>query len=334
MLGILKQGWYQLGNHKKTVFYFYCANLLVAALLLVPFMQVFEDSLGPGLYRDKLVGQLDYDWYTLFTDRVTGFASTFTPWVLGAGPFARNWEVLLDGDLTELPWVIVSLGALYTLLNSFLLAAAVGSLALDPEGTSFREFFRNGGMFFGRFFRLAVLAVLAFWFVGSWIVEPLSDLVEKLTNAAVTDRGAFYWNVTHYVIVLVIFLFLNMLFDYAKIKTALEDRTSVVVAFFSALKFCTTSFFSSFGFYLLITVVGLACVVLYTGIEWLLPQQGWLTILLAAIVQQLYMMGRLTVKLLFYSGQMQFYLKRTETLFPEPALAVPPTDPLGVDSGL
>jgi len=168
-------------------------------------------------------------------------------------------------------------------------------------------------MFFGRFFRLTVLAVLAFWFLGSWIVEPLSDLGEKLTNAAVTDRGAFYWDVGRYGIVLVMFLFLNMLFDYAKIKTALEDRTSAVVAVFSALKFCTTSFFSSFGLYLLLTVVGLAWVVLYTGIEWLLPQQSWLTILLAIVVQQLYMMGRLTVKLLFYSGQMQFYLSRKAT---------------------
>ncbi len=334
MLELLKQGWKQLKNHKKTVFYFYCANLLVAALLLVPFMQVFEDSLGPGLYRDKMEGRLDYDWYTLFTDRVTGFASTFTPWVLGVGPFARNLEVLLDGELTRFPWGIVSLGALYILLNSFLLAAAVGSLALDPQGTSFREFFRNGGMFFGRFFRVAVLAILAFWFVGSWIVEPLSDLGEKLTNAAVTDRGAFYWNLTRYLIVLTIFLILNMLFDYAKIKIALEDRTSALVAFISALKFCTTHFFFSFGFYLLIISLGLVWVVLYTGIEWLLPQQGWLTILLATLVQQLYMVGRLTVKLFFYSGQMQLYLRRTRTLIPEPALAAPPRDLLGADSRL
>jgi hypothetical protein len=277
-------------------------------------MQVFEDSLGPGLYRDKLEGRLDYDWYTLFTDRETGFASTFSPWVRGVGPFARTLERLLDGELTRLPGVIVSLGVLYILLNSFLLAAAVGSLALDPQGTSFREFFRNGGMFFGRFFRLAVLAILTFWLVGSWIVEPLSDLGEKLTNAALTDRGAFYWNLTRYLIVLVIFLLLNMLFDYAKIKIALEDRTSALVAFLSALKFCAAHFLISFGFYLLIVALGLVWVVLYAGIEWLLPQQGWLTILLAAIVQQLYMLGRLTVKLLFYSGQMQLYLSMKDTL--------------------
>jgi hypothetical protein len=281
-----------------------------------------------------LEGSLDYDWYTLFTDRVTGFASTFTPWVLGVGPFARNLEVLLDGEITRLPGVIVSLGAFYILLNSFLMAAAVGSLALDPQGTSFREFFRNGGMFFGRFFRLAVLAILAFWFVGSWIGEPLSDLGEKLANAAVTDRGAFYWNLARYLIVLVIFLFLNMLFDYAKIKIALEDRTSALVAFFSALKFCTTHFFVSFGFYLLIISLGLVWVVLYTGIEWLLPQQGWLTILLATLVQQLYMVGRLTLKLLFYSGQMQLYLRRKETLLVVPESFPPRTDPLGADSGL
>lgn len=310
MFEALKQGWKQLKYHKKAVFYFYLMNLLVAGLLLVPFMQIFEKSLGPGLYRDRLEARIDWDWYTLFTDRVTGFASTFTPWVLGAGPFAQNLETLLDGELLELPWVIVSLGGLYILLNSFLLAGAVGSFALDATGTGFREFFRNGGTFFGRFFRLTVLAVLAFWFVGSWIVEPLGDLGEKLTNAALTDRGAFGWNLARYLIVLGIFLFLNMTFDYAKIKTALEDRTSALVAFFSAVKFCAVHCFASFGFYLLITALGLVWVVLYTGIEWLLPQQSGLTILAAVIVQQLYMVGRLTVKLLFYSGQMQFYLNR------------------------
>ncbi len=258
MFGRLQEGWKLLRRHKKAVIYFYLANLLVASLLLFPFMQVFEDSLGPGLYREKLVGDLDYDWYGLVQDRVTGFASTFTPWVLGAGPFARNLELLLDGELTELPWAIVSLGALYILLNSFLLAAAVGSFALEPQGTSIRQFFRNGGMFFGRFFRLAVLAVLAFWFVASWMVEPLGDLGEYLTNQALTDRGAFFWNLARYLIVLGIFLFLNMLFDYAKIKTAIENRTSVLLAFISAVRFCVTYFFSAFGFYLLITALGLA----------------------------------------------------------------------------
>ncbi|MCZ6486524.1 MAG: hypothetical protein O6826_12585 [Acidobacteria bacterium] len=308
MVGLLQEGWQLLRRHKKAVIYLYLANLFVASLLLFPFMQVFEDSLGPGLYREKLVGELDYDWYGLFQDRVTGFASTFAPWVLGGGPFARNLELLLDGELTQLPWAIISLGVLYILLNSFLLAAAVGSFALEPQGTGIRQFFRNGGLFFGRFFRLAVLAVLAFWFVASWMVEPLGDLVEYLTNQALTDRVAFYWNLARYLIVLGIFLFLNMLFDYAKIQTAVENRTSVLLAFISAVRFCVRYFFAAFGFYLLITALGLAWVILYTSLEGLLPQQSWGTILLAIIGQQLYLMGRLMVKLLFYSGQMQFYL--------------------------
>lgn len=99
MFGRLQDGWQLLRRHKKAGIYFYLANLVVASLLLFPFMQVFEDSLGPGLYREKLVGELDYDWYGLFQDRVTGFASTLAPWVLGAGPFARNLELLLDGEL-------------------------------------------------------------------------------------------------------------------------------------------------------------------------------------------------------------------------------------------
>ena len=316
MFRLLGQGWKLLKNHKKAVVYFYLTNLLVAALLLFPFMEIFEDSLGPGLYREKLLPALDYDWYTLFQDRVTGFASSFAPWVMGAGPFAKNLETLLDGKLTDFPWEIVTLGGLYVVLNSFLLAAAVGSFALDPKGTSVREFFRTGGMFFGRFFRLAILALLAFWLVDSWIVEPLTDWVKQLADEALTDRGAFYWNFGRYLLLLVIFLVLNMLFDYAKVKTAVEDRTSMVLALFSAMNFCTSYFFSAFGFYLLIVLLGVSGVVVYTGVEHFFPQQTWLAVLLALVWQQLYMIGRMIIKLLFYSSQMQFYLQREGALPP------------------
>ncbi|MDA2938223.1 hypothetical protein MYX75_08185 [Acidobacteria bacterium AH-259-A15] len=316
MLGALEKGWKLLGHHKKALLCLYLTNLFVAALLILPFMEIFDRSLGPGLYREKLVEELDYDWYRLFQDRVTGLASTFAPSVMGAGPFARNLEALLDGKLTQLPWAVLSLGGLYILLNSFLLAAAVGSFALDPKGTTMREFFRTGGTFFGRFFRLSILGGLAFWFVSSWIVEPLTYFANHIANRSVTDTAAFYWNFARYLVVLVLFLFLNMVFDYAKIKTAVEDRTSVLLAFFSSLTFCINNFFLAYGFYLFIVAIGLFWVGVYTGLEHLLPQQSWFTIALAFIWQQLFMMGRLALKLLFYSGQMQFYLDRPERLRP------------------
>lgn len=310
MLKALSEGWRLLTQHKKSVLFLYLANLMVAALLLVPFMEAFDRSLGPGLYREQMVNSLDYDWYTLFRDRVTGVAATFAPWVMGAGPFAKNLETLLDGEITEFPWEILSVGGLYVLLQTFLLAAALGSFALDPKGTSARDFFRNGATYFGRFFRLSLLALLMFWVIDSWIIGPLTSLVNDLAEGALTDREAFYWNLSRYLLLLAIFMVVNMFFDYAKIKAAAEDRTSMVLSLLSGISFCKRYFLSACALYLVIAGAGVVGVLVYTGVEHVLPQQTWIPILLAILWQQLYVVCRLSIKLFFYTSQMQFYLER------------------------
>ena len=310
MIRALRKGWGRLKRHKKAVACVYLTNLLVAGLLAIPFLRTVDHSFGDGAYRQKLAENLDYDWFMLFRDRVSGFASTFDPTVLGLGPFARNLEALLDGKLAELPWALLTLGGIYILLSSFLLAATLGSFALDPKGTTFRGFFRNGGVFFSRFFRITVLALLTFGLVIGWIAQPLASLVNHIAAEAVTEVSVFVWNLLRYVFLLVIFTFLNMVFDYAKIKTALEDRTSVLLAVLSAFTFCITNFLPAYGLYLLITGMGALWMLIYGLVEYLLPQRSWWTILLAFGWQQFYILGRLTIKLLFYSGQMQFLLER------------------------
>ena len=312
MRQILSGGWRLLTRHKKAVFFFYLTNVMVAAFLLVPFMEVFDHSLGLGLYREQMVHALDYDWYTLFVDRVTGFASTFAPWVMGAGPFAKNMEALLNGEITQFPWEILCLGGVYVFLQTFLLGATLGSLSLNPKGTSTRQFFQNGVIFFGRFFRLAVLALLTFWVLDSWIIEPLAFLVNKLSEGALTDRGASAWNLVYYLLMLLVFMIVNMLFDYAKIKVAIEDSTSIILSFLAGVNFCKKHFLAAFGLYLGITMLGVIGVLIYTGVEHVLPQRTWLPIVVAIFWQQLYVLGRLSIKLFFYTSQVQFYLQRQD----------------------
>lgn len=327
MWRLLKSGWGLLGCHKKTVLFFYFGNLFVGSLLLLPFMRIFEESLGPGVYREKLLKGLDYDWLTLFQDRVAGFAETFSPTVMGLGPFARNLETMLDGRLAQFPWAILTVGSVYIVLNSFLLGAAVGSIALDPGGTTAREFFRNGGEFFGRFARLAILALFTFWLVSNCIGEPLNWLVTYVGARASHEVSVFYWNVARFLFLLLFFLFLNMVFDYTRIKTAVEDRTSVTLAFLSALTFCITYFVPAFGFYLLMAGIGVLWVILYAIVEHFLPQQTLFPILLVFLWQQLYMVGRLVVKLLFYSAQLHFLLDRERPYRPAEGETIQPSSP-------
>ncbi len=309
MFHALAAGWRLLKRHKKAVLLYYLSNLLAASLLLALFMPAFEQSLGPGEYRERLVERLDYDWYELFRDRAGRLAWSFSPSVTGFGPFARNLDTLLTGRWGALPREVLALGLLYLLINCFLTAAAVGSAAVDPKGTPFREFFRTGGEFFGRFFRLSLLSLACFWALYGLATGPLQAWLNQFSEAAGTDRTAFLWGFSGLLLGGMLLGWLNLVLDYSKVITAVSDRSSVVLAFFSAFFFCATHAFPVAGLYLLLSLLGLVWVGVMTGLEGVIPQSTGLAILAAVGVQQLYLLGRLTLRFTFYTSQMEFYLR-------------------------
>lgn len=317
MIRALARGWSLLGRHKKTVCFFYLTNLLVASLLLLPFMRTFERSLGRGDYREGLLESLDYDWYELFQDRVQGFAATFSPSVTGWGPFFRNLETLLSGGWSGLPPEILGLGLIYLLANSYLTAAAVASAAIDPRGNSIREFFRVGGEYFGRFFRLSLLSVVVFALTYWVLLGPWQSWTQDMAQNAVVDRTAFLWRFSGLVSGGLLLAWLNLVFDYAKVITACSDRTSIILASISAGFFCLSRPASVGGLYLLLSLLGVLWIAVMTPLEGLIPQSTGAGILAAFLIQQLYLLGRLALRLYFYTSQMQLYLQKEALYRPE-----------------
>ena len=306
-----RQGWRVLSAHKKSVFYLYLVNLGTALLLLIPFMKAFESSLGSGFYRERLVARLDSGWLQLFQERAHGVAESFGPWVLGAGPFTNSLEFLLEGGFRELPAEILGVGGLYLFLHSFVVSAAVSSLTIDPEGTSFREFFRNGSEFFGRFLRLTLVAILGYWFLRQFVLPPVDQWVEELSDNARTEVFGFWLSLARYLVILLLLLLFDLVLDYARIKTALEDRTSIFLSVASASSFCVTHAASIAGLALLLLGCNLAWTGCYLGIEYLVGQGSWVGILAALFLQQSYMLGRMTLKLFYFSAQLQLVISRS-----------------------
>ncbi|MBI4445854.1 MAG: hypothetical protein HY645_08075 [Acidobacteria bacterium] len=296
-------------QHKKAVVFFYLSSLLVAAVLTVPLLQALQDSLGSSLYRETLLRRMDYDWWRLFQDRASGLVAMFSPTVLGLGPFAESLEILLDRSWTTLPRSLLATGVLYLLISSFFTAASLGSFAFDPAGTSIREFLLQGSRLAGRFFRIGILALATYVVLAAVVFAPMGTLESYLKQRASNDVIAFSWSFIRYSLVLLILLVTNMVFDYTKIKSAVEDRTSVVLSFLSALTLCISYFSSTFGLYLLVLAFGTAWVLVYGAVEYLIPQQSWMGIVGAFCWQQIFIAGRLGLKLLFYGSQMQLVLE-------------------------
>lgn len=309
LTGCVAQGWRNLSAHKKSILYLYLAILGSASILLLPFVESFESSLGTGLYRERLVTVLDYDWYELFRDRTRGIADSFGPWVLGAGPFLHTLEVLLEDGFGKLPSAVFGAAAIYLLLHTFVLSAAVSSLHLHPGGGGTREFLRNGAEYFGRFLRLSVLSLLLYACLRQ-VLLPVDGWVDSFSAGAATEVTGFYLSLGRYLLVLVLVLGLDLILDYARIKVVLEDRTSILLAVVAAARFCKTNFLGAGGLYLLLVGFTLVWAGLYLGFDSLVADDSWGGILVVFLAQQVQVVGKMALKLLGFAAQIQFVKSR------------------------
>jgi len=99
----------------------------------------------------------------------------------------------------------------------------------------------------------------------------------------------------------------DVIFDYAKIATCVEDRRAMFKAAFRAAGFALRNGGRAFLLYCLLVTISLALLLGY----WALSRQwrsdsSWAIVGLFA-VQQLYLLGRTAMRLLFYSSQMALY---------------------------
>ena len=119
------------------------------------------------------------------------------------------------------PWAWLYLG--YFVLEIFLDAAIVASLAITVlESRSF-SFFRHGRQYFWRFLRVALLGFL--------LTACLIFLSHFLASTLRLSSNCSF------LILLVAVFTIDVVADYVKVQTVLEERTSMFLAWLSACRF-------------------------------------------------------------------------------------------------
>ena len=317
MFEALSRGLATLKLHKKSILLPYLANLLVGLTLAVPFALQFEAMLDESAYQVQMLEGMDFVWTEWFRDNTDGPSSTFGPTLVGIAPFLHHLELILTGKLHRAPVLLLTVGALYLFLQSFMTAAILGSLANDPGGTTVREFLRNGSEFFGRILRVRLLS---FSVLGAGILAiglTLAERVGNLARAAPTDRRAFLIAIGFQAAVLVVILCFKLISDYASITVTIQDRSSVFLGYLSALGFCLSNFLPAAGLYLSLLVIGVLWALLQVGLDSLIRQTSELGILCGLLVQQVYMGGRLALRAGFLSSQTHFFLQRERLARPD-----------------
>jgi hypothetical protein len=108
-------------------------------------------------------------------------------------------------------------------------------------------------------------------------------------------------------VALLMFLFLNMVFDYAKIRTVSEDRRDPVDAVLDSFRFVARHWAATVGTYALVSVLAAGLAAVYWMLSGALPKTSLPWLVVAFVLQQAFVCGRVGVKLLYLAGQTEVW---------------------------
>lgn len=282
-------------------------NLAFSLILAVPMYHSLKDSFGNSLVGERMAEGFDYLWWEEYRDEAQGLEQTFTPSIIGKGAILNNLEGMIQLRVFDLPPVILIFGLLYIILHTFL---AGGILSLFRKGdTKFalKDFFQGAGSLFFRFFLLMLFSWVFFLIIGQVVKGSFDSILSSMRETAFSEVTPFYWGLVFSAVVFFLFLFIQMVFDYGRIKIVLEDRPNVLTSAAGAFGFVFRHLGSTLGLFYLLFLVQIVFTLIYILIQGIIPQSSFLGVALAFLFQQIFIFGLIWIRCWLYSSQMELY---------------------------
>ena len=275
-------------------------TLLIALPLSVALRGMIESHLGPSLEAEAVATATNSEWWHEFMAQASGLGTTLTPSITGFGAVLDNLSAFLDN--LPLATTIAGATAAWMLVWSFLSGGLIDRLARDRK-TRANGFFAACGVHFWRFLRIGLVAWILYAFLFGWVHGWLFDsLYTRLVHDVTVERTAFLYRIVGYALFGLILLFINVIFDYARIRTVVEDRRSAIGAVVAGARFVRRHSGRVAAVYLVNGVAFVALLAAYALLSPAAPASGggmWLALLLG----QGFIVGRHYLKLVFYASQ-------------------------------
>ena len=294
-------------------------NLLVAGALAVPLAGQMDAELQNKDAAGSMMYGFDYNWWNEWHDRQHGWPATFAPDVFGIGFAYRNLDLLLKGSLPAallgrsedgpepaLDPLLLELGVLYILLQVFLTGGVLGVLRAPAGGWTTRGLLHGAGFYFGRLLRLALVSLAVLWILFRRY-HPCAGWADERAREALSERTAMAWTLGRHALLLLAILFVNMVGGYAKAMIVLEERSSALLAWISALSFCLRNIVRVAGQYAVLTLAAVALLAVWRVLDGAFTTTGYKTQLVALLLMQALVFGRIFLRLALLGGQLEIY---------------------------
>jgi hypothetical protein len=313
MVRSLRDGFRAVARHSGLVLLVLATNVGLALLLAVPFAILVERDLARTGASSGMMYGFDYDWWSRWDSQAQGFAADFRPDLIGTGFAFRNLDLLLRGQVPGGLFAgdagpdaaILGTGVLYLLLQIFLCG---GLLAVfrSPGGWTVRGLVHACGFYFGRLFRVSLLALAAAGLVFA-LDAPFAAWLDGLAREAVSERSALALTLGRRAALLVALVLVHMVSSYAKVILVGEERRSALLAFVSSAGFCARHLVAALGQYVVVAALGLGLLRLFAVADARIDVVGWKTQLVALALFQAFVSARIALRLGLLAAQLELH---------------------------
>src|SRR6187401_3117926 len=229
------EGWARLRSAPALLLGVYAMTVVLAVPLAITMRGLLQAHLGASLAAEGAANGVNYDWWQEFASQATGLGTTFSPTIIGFAATLDNISSLLDAQREIAP--IAGALALYLLSWTFLAGGIIDRYARQRPVRA-AGFFAASGVHFFRLLRLAAVSGVVYWwlfaYVHPWLfLEWFADRTRTMS----VERDVFFWRVALYVLFGTLLVLVNVIFDYAKIRIVVEDRSSALGALSASIRF-------------------------------------------------------------------------------------------------
>jgi hypothetical protein len=292
---------------KRYLLLVYLFNLGITAAMALVLASTIEESLGSSAASERMLEGFDPSWYDGFSREADGLARTFEPSITGIGAVFQGIDEWITGGFREADFAVVGVALLYLLMWTFVSPGLIAKYRRPRDEDSF---FHVCARYFPRFLVLGLLSGALYWAVFRFAMPWLESWVRTETRDVIDERIAFAYAVAKYGAIACMLCAVNFLFTYAKIVTVVRRRILVVFTPFEALGFLVCHPLRTLGLYLAVGILWIGLVLLYWLYGYLAPDASTSTIeaiLVAWGVGQLFVLGRIFLKMLFLASQTALY---------------------------
>jgi hypothetical protein len=326
IISAFKLGLSRVSRTKRMVLFAWFVNVVIAMPLALPVLSQLDGYLRNTVMDEEILHRMDASWVDSYradmenSEFVRGLDYT----AFGYAPFVNHLEMQMNGAFIKtlggflydffFRWEINNastsllflLSLLYVCVNSFLSGAFIAVYSKEYP-FSFTEFLSEGARYFGKFFRITLVALLVYFLFFNLVVDWMNNSIARWTQAEASETVPYAYYMIRNVVVLFFFSFLSMIFDYARVRMVVDDRSSSLATSAAGTKFAVTNARSTYGLYLLLCLIGLVLIILYAIIEKVIPQESYWPLLFLFVLQQCYMLARFGLKAAFYACQTGLY---------------------------